>query len=75
VQRTGWTRDVDRFLQWLTILHFSGGGFGDACTAEGLSDAIFVHSFLFITLSDNLQIVLVKFQDKFYLVLIKNYLF
>ncbi|XP_078153645.1 mediator of RNA polymerase II transcription subunit 25-like isoform X5 [Carex rostrata] len=40
VQRTGWTRDVERFLQWLTNLPFSGGGFGDACTAEGLSDAI-----------------------------------
>ncbi|KAJ4757046.1 Mediator of RNA polymerase II transcription subunit 25 [Rhynchospora pubera] len=40
VQRTGWTRDAERFMQWLTNLPFSGGGFGDACTAEGLSDAI-----------------------------------
>ncbi|KAL4280789.1 hypothetical protein GQ457_03G012230 [Hibiscus cannabinus] len=40
VQRSGWTKDVDIFLQWLSALPFSGGGFNDAAIAEGLSEAL-----------------------------------
>ncbi|XP_038720220.1 mediator of RNA polymerase II transcription subunit 25-like isoform X2 [Tripterygium wilfordii] len=40
VQRSGWTRNVDTFLQWLSALPFSGGGFNDAAIAEGLSEAL-----------------------------------
>lgn len=40
VQRTGWTRDVDIFLQWLSAIPFSGGGFSDAAIAEGLAEAL-----------------------------------
>ncbi|KAL5553490.1 hypothetical protein UlMin_040891 [Ulmus minor] len=40
VQRSGWTKDVDSFLQWLSAIPFSGGGFNDAAIAEGLSEAL-----------------------------------
>ncbi|TYH90598.1 hypothetical protein ES332_A13G059900v1 [Gossypium tomentosum] len=40
VQRSGWTKDVDIFLQWLSAIPFSGGGFNDAAIAEGLSEAL-----------------------------------
>uniref|UniRef100_A0A0A0KT51 Mediator of RNA polymerase II transcription subunit 25 n=1 Tax=Cucumis sativus TaxID=3659 RepID=A0A0A0KT51_CUCSA len=40
VQRTGWTRDVDIFIQWLSAIPFSGGGFSDAAIAEGLAEAL-----------------------------------
>ncbi|KAH0464009.1 hypothetical protein IEQ34_006795 [Dendrobium chrysotoxum] len=40
VQRTGWTKDLDVFLGWLSRIQFSGGGFGDVAIAEGLSDAL-----------------------------------
>ncbi|XP_062111181.1 mediator of RNA polymerase II transcription subunit 25 isoform X2 [Humulus lupulus] len=40
VQRSGWTRDIDNFLQWLSAIPFSGGGFNDAAIAEGLSEAL-----------------------------------
>ncbi|CAB4264979.1 unnamed protein product [Prunus armeniaca] len=40
VQRSGWTRDLDLFLQWLSAIPFSGGGFSDAAIAEGLSEAL-----------------------------------
>lgn len=40
VQRTGWTRDPDVFLQWLESIPFSGGGFNDAAIAEGLAEAL-----------------------------------
>ncbi|KAF5745288.1 PHYTOCHROME AND FLOWERING TIME 1 family protein [Tripterygium wilfordii] len=40
VQRSGWTRNVDTFLQWLSAIPFSGGGFNDAAIAEGLSEAL-----------------------------------
>ncbi|KAL5078771.1 hypothetical protein RYX36_007192 [Vicia faba] len=43
VQRTGWTRDPDVFLQWLSSIPFSGGGFNDAAIAEGLAEALMVH--------------------------------
>ncbi|GAB2241092.1 hypothetical protein Droror1_Dr00017867, partial [Drosera rotundifolia] len=39
-QRSGWTRDVDNFLGWLSAMTFSGGGLHDAAIAEGLSDAL-----------------------------------
>lgn len=42
VQRTGWTRDVDIFLHWLSAMPFAGGGFNDAAIAEGLGEAIMV---------------------------------
>ncbi|CAN1314493.1 Mediator of RNA polymerase II transcription subunit 25 [Linum perenne] len=40
VQRSGWTRDVDIFLQWLSAIPFIGGGFSDAAIAEGISEAL-----------------------------------
>ncbi|CAL5189194.1 unnamed protein product [Lathyrus oleraceus] len=40
VQRSGWTRDPDVFLQWLSSIPFSGGGFNDAAIAEGLAEAL-----------------------------------
>ncbi|GAB4828899.1 hypothetical protein Ancab_018560, partial [Ancistrocladus abbreviatus] len=39
-QRSGWTRDVDNFLGWLSSLTFSGGGLDDAAVAEGLSESL-----------------------------------
>lgn len=42
VQRSGWTRDVDLFLQWLSSIPLAGGGFSDAAIAEGLSEALMV---------------------------------
>ncbi|KAK9276529.1 hypothetical protein L1049_006063 [Liquidambar formosana] len=44
VQRSGWTRDVDIFLQWLTAVPFVGGGFNDAAIAEGLAEALMMFS-------------------------------
>ncbi|KAI8539198.1 hypothetical protein RHMOL_Rhmol09G0162600 [Rhododendron molle] len=43
VQRSGWTRDVDIFLHWLSAMPFAGGGYNDAAIAEGLAEAIMVH--------------------------------
>lgn len=40
VQRSGWTRNVDYFFEWLSAIHFSGGGFCDAAIAEGLGEAL-----------------------------------
>ncbi|KAF8020131.1 hypothetical protein BT93_G0741 [Corymbia citriodora subsp. variegata] len=40
VQRSAWTKDVSRFLDWLSAVSFSGGGFNDAAIAEGLSEAL-----------------------------------
>lgn len=40
VQRSAWTKDVSRFLDWLSEMSFSGGGFNDAAIAEGLSEAL-----------------------------------
>ncbi|PKI51887.1 hypothetical protein CRG98_027720 [Punica granatum] len=42
VQRTGWTKDIDIFLQWLLAIPFSGGGFNDAAIAEGLAEALMI---------------------------------
>lgn len=40
VQRSGWTRNVDYFFEWLSAIHFNGGGFCDAAIAEGLAEAL-----------------------------------
>ncbi|KAK1303080.1 Mediator of RNA polymerase II transcription subunit 25 [Acorus calamus] len=40
VQRSGWTKDIDLFLQWLSAISFSGGGFSEAAIAEGLAEAL-----------------------------------
>ncbi|XP_065880357.1 mediator of RNA polymerase II transcription subunit 25 isoform X2 [Euphorbia lathyris] len=45
VQRSGWTKDVDIFLQWLSAIPFAGGGFNDAAIAEGLSEALMMFPF------------------------------
>ncbi|VFQ66610.1 unnamed protein product [Cuscuta campestris] len=45
VQRSGWTRDVDRFFQWLSSIPFGGGGFNNAAIAEGLAEALMMLSF------------------------------
>ncbi|GMH27523.1 hypothetical protein Nepgr_029366 [Nepenthes gracilis] len=39
-QRSSWTRDVDNFLEWLSSLTFSGGGFDHAAIADGLAEAL-----------------------------------
>ncbi|KAA8541177.1 hypothetical protein F0562_025216 [Nyssa sinensis] len=40
LKASGWTREVNRFLQWLRHLSFGGGGFGEAGIAKVLSDAL-----------------------------------
>ncbi|XP_073030982.1 mediator of RNA polymerase II transcription subunit 25-like [Primulina eburnea] len=44
VQRSGWTRDMDIFFQWLSAIPFGGGGFNDAAIAEGLAEALMMFS-------------------------------
>lgn len=44
LQRSGWTANLDVFLQWLSAINFCGGGLGDASTAEGLADALMMCS-------------------------------
>lgn len=44
MQRSGWTRDVEYFLQWLLAVPFGGGGFNEVAIAEGLSEALMVNS-------------------------------
>ncbi|WOL11721.1 mediator of RNA polymerase II transcription subunit 25 [Canna indica] len=46
VHRSGWTKDLDVFLKWLSAIRFSGGGFSEGAIAEGLSEALmmFPHS-------------------------------
>ncbi|KAL3501666.1 hypothetical protein ACH5RR_036115 [Cinchona calisaya] len=44
VQRSGWTRDIDVFFQWLSAVPFAGGGFNDAAIAEGLAEALMMFS-------------------------------
>ncbi|KAG2634292.1 hypothetical protein PVAP13_2NG195200 [Panicum virgatum] len=39
-QRSGWTKDIDAFLSWLSGIPFSGGGFSEASTCEGLAEAL-----------------------------------
>ncbi|XP_072993377.1 mediator of RNA polymerase II transcription subunit 25 isoform X3 [Typha latifolia] len=40
VQRSGWTKNVDVFSQWLSGISFTGGGFSEAAIAEGLAEAL-----------------------------------
>ncbi|KAF3635097.1 hypothetical protein FXO37_26166 [Capsicum annuum] len=42
LQRSGWTRNIDMFSEWLSALPFSGGGFNDALVAEGLAESLMV---------------------------------
>jgi len=42
VQRSGWTKDTDAFLSWLSGISFNGGGFSEASTCEGLAEALTV---------------------------------
>lgn len=44
VQRSGWTRDMDVFLQWLAAIPFTGGGFSEVAIAEGIAEALMVHT-------------------------------
>lgn len=44
VQRSGWTKAVDTFLQWLYAIPFSGGGFSNVAVAEGLSESLMVNT-------------------------------
>nr|CAB3456765.1 unnamed protein product [Digitaria exilis] len=46
VQRSGWTKDIDAFLSWLSRISFNGGGFSEASTCEGLAEALTVLKFL-----------------------------
>ncbi|KAK6157697.1 hypothetical protein DH2020_011945 [Rehmannia glutinosa] len=47
VQRSGWTKDMDIFFQWLSAIPLAGGGFNDAAIAEGLAEALTVCDVLF----------------------------
>lgn len=53
VQRSGWTRDVDIFLHWLSSIQFGGGGFNEVATAEGLAEALMVGNLIFYHLWHN----------------------
>ncbi|XP_047946516.1 mediator of RNA polymerase II transcription subunit 25-like isoform X2 [Salvia hispanica] len=44
VRRTGWTRNMDLLLHWLSVIPFAGGGFSDAAIAEGLAEALMMFS-------------------------------
>eukprot|EP00262_Sarcandra_glabra_P015624 TRINITY_DN4872_c0_g1_i1.p1 TRINITY_DN4872_c0_g1~~TRINITY_DN4872_c0_g1_i1.p1 ORF type:complete len:817 (-),score=202.93 TRINITY_DN4872_c0_g1_i1:364-2679(-) len=44
VQRSGWTRDMDLFFQWLSSIPFTGGGFNEAAIGEGLAEALMMFS-------------------------------
>ncbi|XP_043717046.1 mediator of RNA polymerase II transcription subunit 25-like [Telopea speciosissima] len=44
VQRSGWTKDMDVFLHWLSAIPFTGGGFFDAAICEGLSESLMMFS-------------------------------
>ncbi|KAF8389791.1 hypothetical protein HHK36_024310 [Tetracentron sinense] len=44
VQRSGWTRDMEMFLQWLSAIPFTGGGFSEAAIGEGLAEALMMFS-------------------------------
>ena len=46
VQRSGWTKDFNTFLHWLSSIQFAGGGFNEAATAEGLAEALMVGNFI-----------------------------
>jgi mediator of RNA polymerase II transcription subunit 25 len=42
VQRSGWTKDIDAFLSWLSGISFSGGGFSEVPICDGLAEALMV---------------------------------
>uniref|UniRef100_A0A0E0LZK9 Mediator of RNA polymerase II transcription subunit 25 n=1 Tax=Oryza punctata TaxID=4537 RepID=A0A0E0LZK9_ORYPU len=42
VQRSGWTKDMNVFLSWLSGISFSGGGFSEAAISEGLAEALMI---------------------------------
>ncbi|RCV11237.1 hypothetical protein SETIT_2G170200v2 [Setaria italica] len=42
VQRSGWTKDIDAFLSWLSGISFTGGGLSEAATCEGLTEALMI---------------------------------
>ncbi|CAA2977572.1 Hypothetical predicted protein [Olea europaea subsp. europaea] len=44
VQRSGWTREIDVFFQWLSAIPFSGVGLDDAAISEGLAEALMMFS-------------------------------
>ncbi|KAL9688486.1 hypothetical protein QQ045_032907 [Rhodiola kirilowii] len=44
VQRSGWTKVVDTFLEWLYAIPIGGGGFNNVAVAEGLSEALMMFS-------------------------------
>ncbi|KAK6134042.1 hypothetical protein DH2020_032221 [Rehmannia glutinosa] len=46
VQRSGWTKDMDIFFQWLSAIPLAGGGFNDAAIAEGLAEALTVCEYM-----------------------------
>ncbi|KAL8196371.1 hypothetical protein R6Q57_024666 [Mikania cordata] len=43
VKRSSWERNVNHFLEWLSCMHFSGGGFCDAAIAEGLDEVLMIY--------------------------------
>ncbi|XP_066321202.1 mediator of RNA polymerase II transcription subunit 25-like isoform X1 [Miscanthus floridulus] len=42
VQRSGWTKDIDAFLSWLSGISFSGRGFSEVPICEGLAEALMI---------------------------------
>ncbi|KAJ7536305.1 hypothetical protein O6H91_12G063800 [Diphasiastrum complanatum] len=40
LQQSGWTTNLDVFIQWLSSITFAGGGFGEVAIAEGLAEAL-----------------------------------
>lgn len=57
VQRSGWTKDVNIFFNWLSSIQFAGGGFNEAATAEGLAEALMVGNLIFGHLYSNLKYI------------------
>ncbi|XP_066320889.1 mediator of RNA polymerase II transcription subunit 25-like isoform X2 [Miscanthus floridulus] len=40
--RSGWTKDIDAFLSWLSGISFSGRGFSEVPICEGLAEALMI---------------------------------
>ncbi|KAF3437887.1 hypothetical protein FNV43_RR20643 [Rhamnella rubrinervis] len=40
VQPSSWTRDVNKFMEWLAALPFNGGALTESAIAEGLAEAL-----------------------------------
>ncbi|KAK9996420.1 hypothetical protein SO802_021106 [Lithocarpus litseifolius] len=40
VRRSGWSRDMEKFIEWLLAFDFAGCGQDNAAIAEGLADAL-----------------------------------